>query len=97
MIEITSMILACVLCMYNLEVKFWIRAVEQTPTDNLFYLGRGQNILFKINLGHYTSFVQMRGSVPAQWAQDLSKIQPKPPIFIETEVSTVSTVGPWFQ
>ena len=26
----------------------------------------------------------MRGSVPAHWAQDISKIQPKPPIFIET-------------
>ena len=29
----------------------------------------------------------MRGSVPAQWAQDISKIQPKPPIFIETQVT----------
>ena len=26
----------------------------------------------------------MRGSVPAHWAQDISKIQPKPPIFVET-------------
>jgi len=34
--------------------------------------------------GHYTSFVHMRGSVPAHWAQDISKIQPKPPIFVET-------------
>jgi hypothetical protein len=30
----------------------------------------------------------MRGSVPAQWAQDISKIQPKPPIFIEIQVET---------
>ena len=36
-------------------------------------------------VGHYTSFVHMRGSVPAHWAQDISRIQPKPPIFIETK------------
>ena len=45
-------------------------------------------------LGHYTSFVHMRGSVPAHWAQDLTKIQPRPPIFIETQVQC--TVPPSF-
>ena len=34
-------------------------------------------------LGHYTSFVHMRGSVPVHCAQDFNKIQPKPSIFIE--------------
>jgi len=47
-------------------------------------------------MGHYTSFVQMRGSVPAQWAQDMSKIQPKPPIFIETQDPYALTAGQHF-
>ena len=47
-------------------------------------------------LGHYTSFVHMRGSVPAHWAQDISKIQPKPPIFIETQDPFAETAGKHF-
>lgn len=30
--------------------------------------------------GHYTAFVQLRGSIPLHWSQDLSKMVPKPPI-----------------
>jgi len=48
------------------------------------------------NMGHYTSFVQMRGSVPFQWSQDISKIQPKPPIFIETQDPFAMTAGKHF-
>ncbi|KAG8186312.1 hypothetical protein JTE90_007333 [Oedothorax gibbosus] len=33
--------------------------------------------------GNFTSFVQMRGSVPSQWSQDISKIVPKPPIGLD--------------
>jgi len=47
-------------------------------------------------VGHYTSFVHMRGSVPAHWAQDISKIQPKPPIFIETQDPYASVAGKHF-
>mgnify|MGYP002052239545 CR=1 FL=1 len=38
----------------------------------------------------------MRGSVPAHWAQDISKIQPKPPIFIETNDPSSSLAGKHF-
>ena len=47
-------------------------------------------------VGHYTSFVHMRGSVPAHWSQDISKIQPKPPIFIETQDPFAETAGKHF-
>lgn len=47
-------------------------------------------------LGRYTSFVHMRGSVPAHWSQDISKIQPKPPIFIETQDPFADTAGRHF-
>jgi len=47
-------------------------------------------------VGHYTSFVHMRGSVPAHWAQDISKIQPKPPIFIETQDPYAEVAGKHF-
>lgn len=33
--------------------------------------------------GRFTSFVQMRGSIPSQWSQDISKIVPKPPIMLD--------------
>ena len=33
--------------------------------------------------GNYTSFVQMRGSIPAHWSQDVSKMVPKPPIGLD--------------
>jgi len=47
-------------------------------------------------VGHYTSFTHMRGSVPAHWAQDISKIQPKPPIFIETVDPYAEVAGKHF-
>lgn len=34
-------------------------------------------------MGHFTSVVQTRGSIPFFWSQDISKMVPKPPIFIE--------------
>ena len=48
------------------------------------------------SLANCTSFVHMRGSVPTQWAQDISKIQPKPPIIIETTEPFASTAGQHF-
>merc|ERR1719397_2459376 len=47
-------------------------------------------------VGHYTSFVHLRGSVPAHWAQDISKIQPKPQIFIETQDPYAEVAGKHF-
>ncbi|CAL1282798.1 unnamed protein product [Larinioides sclopetarius] len=36
-----------------------------------------------LNAGNFTSFVQMRGSIPSQWSQDISKMVPKPPIALD--------------
>ncbi|XP_035223764.1 polyphosphoinositide phosphatase-like isoform X2 [Stegodyphus dumicola] len=36
-----------------------------------------------LNVGRFTSFVQMRGSIPSQWSQDVSKMVPKPPITLD--------------
>ncbi|RWS18050.1 hypothetical protein B4U79_03976 [Dinothrombium tinctorium] len=33
--------------------------------------------------GRFTSFVQMRGSIPSHWSQDISKIVPKPTITLD--------------
>jgi len=35
------------------------------------------------NRGSFTSFVQMRGSIPLSWSQDVRQIVPKPPIGID--------------
>lgn len=32
------------------------------------------------SLGNYTSYVQLRGSIPSYWSQDISTMVPKPPI-----------------
>ncbi|GFQ96368.1 polyphosphoinositide phosphatase [Trichonephila clavata] len=36
-----------------------------------------------LTVGNFTSFVQMRGSIPSQWSQDISKMVPKPPIALD--------------
>lgn len=33
--------------------------------------------------GHFTSFVQLRGSIPSHWSQDISKMVPKPTIVMD--------------
>ena len=33
--------------------------------------------------GRYTSFLQLRGSVPSYWSQDITTIRPKPQIISE--------------
>lgn len=34
--------------------------------------------------GSYSSYVQVRGSVPLYWSQDISTMMPKPPIRCKT-------------
>ncbi|GIZ01749.1 polyphosphoinositide phosphatase [Caerostris extrusa] len=36
-----------------------------------------------LTVGNFTSFVQMRGSIPSQWSQDISKMVPKPAITLD--------------
>jgi len=47
--------------------------------------------------GRFTSFVQMRGSIPAHWSQDVVKMVPKPPIGIDLADPYAETAGKHFQ
>ena len=44
--------------------------------------------LSSLGKSHFTSFVQLRGSVPALWSQDPKQV-PKPPITSETIVKII--------
>lgn len=46
-----------------------------------------------LNKGRFSSFVQMRGSVPAHWSQDVSKMVPKPTITCDLSDPYVETAG----
>ena len=43
--------------------------------------------------GRFTSFVQMRGSIPAHWSQDTAKMVPKPPIGLDIADPYAETAG----
>jgi hypothetical protein len=43
--------------------------------------------------GRYTSYVQLRGSVPTHWSQDISKMVPKPPILLDLSDAFSQTAG----
>lgn len=44
-----------------------------------------------------SSFVQFRGSVPAHWSQDISKMVPKPPISLDIPDPFAETAGKHFE
>lgn len=46
--------------------------------------------------GRFSSFVQMRGSVPGHWSQDISKMVPKPMISVDLCEPYVETAGAHF-
>ncbi len=43
--------------------------------------------------GRFTSYVQLRGSVPTHWSQDVSKMVPKPPILLDLSDAFSQTAG----
>ncbi|XP_068081775.1 polyphosphoinositide phosphatase isoform X2 [Anabrus simplex] len=49
-----------------------------------------------LSQGRFTSFVQMRGSVPAHWSQDTSKMVPKPAIGFDLSDPFAETAGGHF-
>lgn len=56
---------------------------QYTPT---YSLGNTNMILNCLKIGcffRFSSFVQMRGSIPSYWSQDVSKMVPKPAISID--------------
>lgn len=46
-----------------------------------------------LSQGRFSSFVQMRGSIPAHWSQDISKMVPKPPIGFDLSDPFSETAG----
>ncbi|KZS16333.1 polyphosphoinositide phosphatase [Daphnia magna] len=46
--------------------------------------------------GRYTSYVQLRGSVPTHWSQDISKMVPKPPILLDLSDAFSQTAAEHF-
>lgn len=44
-----------------------------------------------------SSFVQLRGSIPAHWSQDISKMVPKPPISLDIPDPFAETAGKHFE
>ena len=46
-----------------------------------------------LSKGRFSSFVQMRGSVPGHWSQDVSKMVPKPTITCDLADPYVETAG----
>lgn len=46
-----------------------------------------------LSSGHFCSFVQLRGSVPSQWSQDVSKMVPKPAISFDLSDPFCETAG----
>lgn len=49
-----------------------------------------------LNNGCFSSFVQMRGSVPGNWSQDVSKMVPKPTITVDLSDPFTETAGAHF-
>lgn len=49
-----------------------------------------------LHLGRFTSFVQIRGSIPSHWSQDVSKMVPKPPITFDVMDPYAETAGKHF-
>lgn len=50
-----------------------------------------------IDCNRMCSFVQMRGSIPSHWSQDVSKMVPKPPISLDLSDPYARTPGKHFQ
>lgn len=46
-----------------------------------------------LSSGRFSSFVQLRGSVPSHWSQDISKMVPKPAISFDLSDPFCETAG----
>ncbi|XP_014670628.1 PREDICTED: polyphosphoinositide phosphatase-like isoform X2 [Priapulus caudatus] len=46
--------------------------------------------------GHFTSYTQLRGSIPAFWSQDITNMVPKPPITLDLVDPYLSSAGKHF-
>lgn len=65
---------------------------NEVETEQMVY----ESDVSSLSQGHYTSFVQMRGSIPGHWSQDISKMVPKPAISIDLNDPYAETSGKHF-
>nr|CAD7406100.1 unnamed protein product [Timema poppensis] len=49
-----------------------------------------------LSMGRYSSFVQLRGSIPGHWSQDMTKMVPKPAISFDLADPFAETAGEHF-
>lgn len=61
----------------------------ETEQIVLDYHSNVVNTLGNLPTAHITSFVQMRGSIPLYWCQDISIMTPKPPILCKNKPSVL--------
>ncbi|MEQ2172370.1 hypothetical protein GOODEAATRI_020328 [Goodea atripinnis] len=70
-------------------------AMQQDSADSVYLKGDVANeveteqivhdaSVMSFTAGSYSSYVQVRGSVPLYWSQDISTMMPKPPIRCKT-------------
>ncbi|CAH1788511.1 unnamed protein product [Owenia fusiformis] len=52
--------------------------------------------VMSFNHGSFTSFVQLRGSIPSYWSQDITTMVPKPPIVVDQADPYNSAAGQHF-
>lgn len=65
---------------------------NEVETEQIVY----DSSVSSFNYGNYTSFVQMRGSVPSHWSQNTAKMVPKPTIVIDLADPFCITAGKHF-
>ncbi|KAH0622211.1 hypothetical protein JD844_024319 [Phrynosoma platyrhinos] len=65
------------------ELMGWVGkgdVANEVETEQILY----DASVISFSAGSYSSYVQVRGSVPLYWSQDISTMMPKPPITSET-------------
>ncbi|CAL4066485.1 unnamed protein product, partial [Meganyctiphanes norvegica] len=65
---------------------------NEVETEQLVYDAH----VTSLHHGRFTSFVQIRGSIPSHWSQDVSKMVPKPPITFDVMDPYGETAGKHF-
>lgn len=65
---------------------------NEVETEQLLYDAH----VSSLHSGRFTSFVQIRGSIPSHWSQDVSKMVPKPPITFDIMDPYAETAGKHF-
>ncbi|GAB6033742.1 hypothetical protein CHUAL_013865 [Chamberlinius hualienensis] len=65
---------------------------NEVETEQILYSASKSSL----HTGHFSSFVQVRGSIPFYWSQDTSKMVPKPPIIVDRADPCAKAAGQHF-